>query len=128
MDISSLTSISALTGLTGNKSTNLSNLSEKEVSSIYSAYNDTLSSLTKSSNEGNEDFSSILNSMMASIDETNTLQNQAESAEIQFALGESENTHDLLIAQTKANVALQYTVAVRDKLIEAYREIMNMQI
>lgn len=130
MDISSLTSISALTGLTGTTSTasSLSNLSETEVSSIYSAYNDTLSSLTNVSNESAGDFSSILDSMMASIDETNTLQNQAESAEIQFALGESDNTHDLLIAQTKANVALQYTVAVRDKLIEAYREIMNMQI
>ena len=130
MDISSLTSISALTGLTGNTSTtsSLANLSEKEVSSIYSAYNDTLSSLTKGTDNKAQDFSSILDSMMASIDETNTLQNQAESAEIQFALGESDNTHDLLIAQTKANVALQYTVAVRDKLIESYREIMNMQI
>ena len=129
MDISSLTSISALTGLTGtSNTTSLSNLSEKEVSNIYSAYNDTLSSLRNVSTEGAEDFSSILSSMMASVDETNKLQNQAESAEIQFALGESDNTHDLLIAQTKANVALQYTVAVRDKLIEAYREIMNMQI
>ena len=53
---------------------------------------------------------------------------KAESAEIQFSLGESTNTHDLQIAQEKANVALQYTVAVRDKVLEAYREIMNMQI
>ena len=129
MDISSLTSITGLTGLTGatNKS-NLSQLSEKDITGIYSAYNDTLSSLTSTSDENIGDFSSILKSMMSSIDETNTLQNQAESAEIQFALGEMDNTHDLLIAQTKANVALQYTVAVRDKLIEGYREIMNMQI
>ena len=31
-------------------------------------------------------------------------------------------------AQTKANTALQYTVAVRDKLLEAYQQIMQMQI
>ncbi len=129
MDISSLSSITGLTGITGTTSaSNLSNLSEKEISSIYSAYNDTLSSLTSVSDDNVGDFSSILDSMMSSIDETNTLQNQAEAAEIQFALGESDNTHDLLIAQTKANVALQYTVAVRDRMIEAYREIMNMQI
>ena len=129
MDISSLTSITGLTGLTGTtNASNLSQLSEKDITGIYSAYNDTLSSLTGASDENVGDFSSILKSMMSSIDETNTLQNQAESAEIQFALGEMDNTHDLLIAQTKANVALQYTVAVRDKLIEAYREIMNMQI
>ena len=129
MDISSLTSIASLTGLTNTSSlSNLSNLSEEDITTIYSAYNDTLSSLTGSSEVKGGDFSSILDSMINAVDETNSLQNYAEQAEIQFALGESENTHDLLIAQTKANVALQYTVAVRDKLIEAYREIMNMQI
>ena len=55
-------------------------------------------------------------------------QNSAESAEIQFALGEATSTHDLMIAQEKANIALSYTVAVRDKVLDAYKEIMNMQI
>lgn len=129
MDVSSLNSISGLTALSGPKSTsNLSNLSDKEIASIYSAYNDTLSSLSGISDEVGKDFSSVLDSMMNAVDETNTLQNQAEAAEIQFALGLSDNTHDLLIAQTKANTALQYTVAVRDKLIEAYQQIMQMQI
>ena len=129
MDISSLTSISGLTGLTGSTNTSaLSNLSEEDISSIYSAYNDTLSSLSGVSDKNGGDFSSILDSMLNSVEETNTLQNQAEAAAIQFALGESDNTHDLLIAQTKANTALQYTVAVRDKLIEAYQQIMQMQI
>lgn len=73
-------------------------------------------------------FSSALNSAMDMLNETNDLQNSAESAEIQFALGYSENTHDLQIALQKANVALQYTVAVRDKMLEAYKEIMNMSI
>ena len=35
---------------------------------------------------------------------------------------------DLSTAQTKALTAIQYTVAVRDKMIDAYKEIMNMQI
>jgi flagellar hook-basal body complex protein FliE len=75
-----------------------------------------------------DSFSSVLSAAMQSVDETNDLQNTAESEEIRFALGESENTHDLLIAETKANVALQYTVAVRDKLIDGYKEIMQMSI
>ncbi len=129
MDISSLSAINGLTGLTGlTGSSNLSQLSEQEVSEIYSAYNNTLSSLSNVSDENAGDFSSILNAMMNSVNETNILQNQAEAAEIEFALGESDNTHDLLIAQTKANTALQYTVAVRDKIIEAYQQIMQMQI
>ena len=126
MDISSLSAINGLTSLTGASS--LSQLSDKEVSDIYSAYSDTLSSLSGVSDENAGDFSSILDSMLNSVNETNVLQNQAESAAIEFALGESDNTHDLLIAQTKANTALQYTVAVRDKVIEAYQQIMQMQI
>ena len=129
MDISSLTSISGLTGITGATNTsNLSKLSNEDISSIYSAYNDTLSSLTGIWDESAGDFSSILDSMISAVEETNTLQNQAEASAIQFAMGESENMHDLLVAQTKANTALQYTVAVRDKLIEAYQQIMQMQI
>jgi flagellar hook-basal body complex protein FliE len=33
-----------------------------------------------------------------------------------------------MIALQKASVALQYTVAVRDKFLDAYKEIMQMQI
>lgn len=81
-----------------------------------------------SANKAEESFSSILDSAMNMINETNELRNIADSEQIRFALGESENTHDLLIAETKALTALQYTVAVRDKALEAYRDIMNMQI
>lgn len=78
--------------------------------------------------EKDDSFGSILASMLSAVNETNDLQNAAESAEIQFALGESDNTHDLLIAESKALVALQYTAAVRDKVIDAYNQIMQMQI
>ncbi|MCR5476540.1 MAG: flagellar hook-basal body complex protein FliE, partial [Lachnospiraceae bacterium] len=45
-----------------------------------------------------------------------------------FALGQSDSTHDLMIALEKASTALQYTVAIRDKLMDAYKELMQMQI
>lgn len=73
-------------------------------------------------------FASVLSAAMSAIGETNDLQNQAESAEIQFALGMADNPHDAQIAASKALSALQYTQAIKDKLIEAYRELMNMQI
>lgn len=84
------------------------------------------SSLVK--NDKTDAFSDVLSAMMSSIDETNDLQNSAEQESIRFALGEAENSHDLAIAQSKALTAIQYTVAVRDKVIEAYKEIMQMQI
>lgn len=78
--------------------------------------------------KGAEEFDSVLASAMNMLTETNDLQNDAQSAKIQFALGEAENPHDMQIAAAKALEALQYTVAVRDKMLEAYKEIMNMQI
>jgi len=81
-----------------------------------------------SQSDNNSDFASILNTSMNLINETNDYANAAEQAEIQFALGEMTNSHDLSIAQEKANIALQYTVAVRDKVLEAYQNIMNMQM
>lgn len=75
-----------------------------------------------------EDFASVLDAAMNMVNETNDLQNKAESEEIRFLLGESTSTHELAAAQQKANIALQYTVAVRNKMLDAYKEIMNMQI
>lgn len=73
-------------------------------------------------------FESILNSVIDNIKTTNNYLSDAEDEEIKFALGEVENTHDLTIALQKASVALQYTVAVRDKFLESYKELMQMQI
>lgn len=98
------------------------------LSGISSEYLEVYAKNSESVKTEDESFGSILASMMDSIEETNALQNKAEAEEIRFAMGESENTHDLLIAEAKASVALQYTVAVRDKLIEGYRELMQMSV
>ena len=62
-----------------------------------------------------------------SVTSTNTSQDST-FAEVDFALGNMTNTHELGVYQQQANIALQYTVAIRDKALEAYKEIMNMQI
>lgn len=100
----------------------LTNVSSDYIASQYDA-----SKITPFTEE-NKDFSSVLGAAMNMINETNDYQNAAESAQIQFALGESTSTHDLAAAQQKANLALSYTVTVRDKVIDAYKEIMNMSI
>ncbi|MBQ3104622.1 MAG: flagellar hook-basal body complex protein FliE [Lachnospiraceae bacterium] len=73
-------------------------------------------------------FSGMLNTAIENLNTTNAYLSDAENEKIRFALGETENTHDLTIAMEKANTALQYTVAIRDKFLESYKEIMNMQI
>ena len=76
----------------------------------------------------NEEFAGILNAAMENIKTTNAYISEKENQELKFALGETDNTHDLLVAQMKASTALQYTVALRDKFLESYKELMNMQI
>ena len=78
--------------------------------------------------EENNVFSGILDVALENIKTTNAYISEKENEELKFALGQTENTHDLLIAQQKASTALQYTVALRDKFLESYKELMNMQI
>ena len=75
-----------------------------------------------------EGFSSMLESAMSNLQETNSLIPDRDEEQIKFALGLSENTHDLSIAAAKASTALSYTVALRDRFIEAYNEIMRIQV
>jgi len=119
MDLSAISSLSALSGTSGMNSVN-------ELSTLTGSFTK-VNSNDKDSVDGNL-FDSILNSAIDNIKTTNSYLSDAENEEIKFALGETENTHDLTIALQKASTALQYTVAVRDKLLEAYRELMQMQI
>lgn len=73
-------------------------------------------------------FDNLLNSAINMYKQADDLQNAAEESEINFALGYATSTHDLAIAQQKANITLQYTVKVTNKALEAYKELMNMQI
>ncbi len=105
-----------------------------DVASLYSVAPDYIAqsygqnrAVQASSDEAGS-FGSILDTALNMINETNNYHNAAESAQIRFALGESSSTHELAVAQQKANLALQYTVAVRDKVMEAYKEIMNMSV
>ncbi len=102
-------------------------LMNKNITPIVEPSNATMA--TKLMGSDNESvFDTMLNSAINSLNTTNMYLSNAENEEIKLALGESDNTHDLAIAMQKASTALQYTVAVRDKFLEAYKELMNMQI
>ncbi len=74
------------------------------------------------------EFASLFDKAVENLNTTNAYLSDAENEELRWALGETDNTHELTIALQKASTALQYTVAVRDKVLEAYKEIMQMQI
>lgn len=72
-------------------------------------------------------FESIFKSALDLVKETNSLTNAAEQEEMRFALGYTDNIGNLMAAQRKASLSLQYTVAVRNTVMSAYRDIMNLQ-
>ena len=78
--------------------------------------------------DDNNSFSNIFDRALENINTTNAYLSDAENEEIKWALGETNNTHDLSIALQKAQTALQYTIAVRDRAMAAYREITQMQM
>lgn len=73
-------------------------------------------------------FSKIYQAALGMVNEASSLELAAQDEEMKWAMGLTENAHDLTIAQNKASTALTYTIAVRDKVLEAYKEIMNMQM
>lgn len=73
-------------------------------------------------------FSKIYQAAVQMLNETSALENNAQEEEMNWAMGLTENAHDLTIAREKASSALSYTIAVRDKVLDAYKEIMNLQM
>lgn len=90
--------------------------------SLYSARTDS------EGQKGTNVFGSFLDAAVNNISTTNDLLSAKENEELKWMMGISENTHDLTIAVGKAQTALNYTIALRDKLLEAYKEIMQIQI
>lgn len=66
--------------------------------------------------------------LQKALTEVNSLQKQSEAAAIKLTTGEITDLHSVMIAGEKAGLALQLTVQVRNKVIEAYQEIMRMQV
>ena len=58
----------------------------------------------------------------------NDLQKGAERAGESLAVGETKNIHETMISLERADIALRLLTQVRNKALEAYREIMRMQV
>jgi flagellar hook-basal body complex protein FliE len=65
--------------------------------------------------------------LASSLDTVNNLQAERETMVASFASGENQNVHELMISLQKASLAMNMTAAVRNKVMEAYRELARMQ-
>lgn len=62
------------------------------------------------------------------LDDVNQLHKDSDNYTKLLALGQVENIHDVTIASEKAKIALQMTLTIRNKVVDAYKEIMRMQV
>ena len=62
------------------------------------------------------------------LDQVNKLQLQADRAVVDLASGKTDNLPQLVAAVSEADLSFRLMMGVRDKLVEAYKEIMRMQV
>ena len=62
------------------------------------------------------------------VDIANDRQLKAEQGVKDFAAGKIENVHEVMLAETEADLSFKMLLQTRNKLVEAYKEIMRMQI
>lgn len=66
--------------------------------------------------------------LRGAVREVNGLQIQADGVAAKLATGNIEDVHEAMLAMQKASIAMQFTVQVRNKVVEAYQEIMRTQV
>jgi len=81
--------------------------------------------LTGTSATGSNSFGSALSSAVYNLQQ---VQNKADGLAMQAVTGTLSNPHDYMIAATEASLNTQMTVAVRNKALEAFNEIMRMPL
>ncbi|MRR53159.1 MAG: flagellar hook-basal body complex protein FliE [Deltaproteobacteria bacterium] len=62
------------------------------------------------------------------ISKVNDLQKQSDVAIGKLATGESKGLHEVMIAMEKSSISFQFLTQVRNKALDAYHEIMRMQV
>ena len=75
---------------------------------------------------GQSDFSNLLKQ---SVDKVNETQTDSKKLQDAFQAGDPNvNVSEVMVAMQKSNVSFQAMLQVRNKLVSAYQEIMNMQV
>ncbi len=75
--------------------------------------------------DGTVSFKSLL---ADALDQVNQLQQNADAAVVKAAAGEQVALDEVMVAIQKAELALQMTTQIRNKMVEAYQEVVRMQI
>ena len=83
-------------------------------------------STTQTGQQINQDFGDLL---QTAINQVNAIQKESSQLSTRFDMGDRDvSLSDVMIARNKSSVAFEATVQIRNRLIEAYKELMNMPV
>ena len=85
---------------------------------------DATDAVARTTAAGDNGFASVL---VSSLEELQAKQSTSDGLAVQAATGTLTDVHDYVIAANQAKLATELTVAVRNKAVEAFTEIMRMQ-
>lgn len=80
---------------------------------------------TKKSTDSNIGFKDFLNNAVHSVSD---MEKKSDEMNVKFISGEVDNIHEVMIATQKADIAIQAFTEVKSKMMDAYKEIMRIQI
>ncbi len=100
-------------------------MSDISITSVTNALGAKQTKTIDSPSQVNKSFASFLQD---SIDKVNITQIEADRMAEKLARGENVELHEVMIASQKASITLAATMEIRNKVIEAYQEVMRMQI
>jgi len=103
-------------GISLNKSIN--SLDSKSLGSSIGKTSEGLSEVSKSFSE----------TLKEAVQNVNQLQKESDKKMQELAAGKTDNIVDVMTAAEKADIALRLMMQVRNKIVDAYQEIMKMQV
>jgi flagellar hook-basal body complex protein FliE len=80
------------------------------------------------SNDESSSKSSFIEHLKESIGDVNRMQVDADKLSVDVATGKSGNLHEAMLAMSQAQLGFNFVVQVRNKALEAYNEVMRMQV
>lgn len=84
--------------------------------------------LNDNNKEKDGNFDSVFNSVKNAIDEVNDIQKDGEKALSDIATGQVKDLHQAAIAINKAATSMKFMLEVRNKAVNAYKEILKTQM
>lgn len=96
-----------------------------QINSVGTQYASALKALGSSSTGSAGEFQNMLSDAIDAADQTDAIDQLGTAG---LLAGDTNNLHEAVIESEKADIALRLTVQIRNKVVDAYNEVMRMQV